>query len=186
MPSLGGTVLVTAFSAKVDEHAQWFDTALPGRLSDVFGLKTNEFCEADSSLTFDLDAASVDSGLRYYEVLEPSTAKVLARFANTPEHSPALTINRFGQGNALYLATESKASVMGPVLNSIYKIAGLQPGPRTPEGVYARIVDGRTLYVNTTQREQRIPIDGRRRGMIGDRVYDGAVILGPQDADLVP
>jgi beta-galactosidase len=47
-------------------------------------------------------------------------------------------------------------------------------------------VDGRTLYVNTTQREQRIPIDGRRRGMISDRVYDGAVILGPQDADLVP
>ncbi len=184
--SLGGTVLMTAFSAKVDEHAQWFDTPLPGRLSDVFGLKTNEFYEADSSLTFDLDGASIDSGLRYYEVLEPSTAKVLARFANTPEHSPALTLNRFGQGNALYLATESKASVMGPVLNSIYKIAGLQPGPRTPEGVYARIVDGRTLYVNTTQREQRIPIDGRRRGMISDRVYDGAVILGPQDADLVP
>jgi beta-galactosidase len=184
--SLGGTVLMTAFSAKVDEHAQWFDTPLPGRLSDVFGLKTNEFYEADSSLAFDLDGASIDSGLRFYEVLEPSTAKVLARFANTPEHSPALTINRFGQGNALYLATESKASVMGPVLNSIYKIAGLQPGPRTPEGVYARVVDGRTLYVNTTQREQRIPIDGRRRGMIGDRVYDGAVILGPQDADLVP
>ena len=39
----GGTVLMTAFSAKVDEHGQWFETPLPGRLSDVFGLKTNEF-----------------------------------------------------------------------------------------------------------------------------------------------
>ena len=184
--SLGGTVLMTAFSAKIDEHAQWFGTPLPGRLSEVFGLKTNEFYETDSTLTFELYGAFIDSGLRFYEVLEPSTAKVLARFTNTPEHSPALTINRFGQGNALYLATESKAPVMGPVLNSIYKIAGLQPGPRTPEGVYARIVDGRTLFVNTTQREQRIPIDGRRRGMISNRVYDGTVILGPQDADLIP
>ena len=184
--SLGGTVLMTAFSAKVDEHAQWFDTPLPGRLSDVFGLKTNEFYELDSALTFELDGASIDSGLRFYEVLEPSTAKILARFTNTPEHSPALTINKFGKGNALYLATESKASVMGPVLNSISKIAGLQPGPRTPEGVYARVVDGRTLYVNTTQREQKIPIEGRRRGMISDRVYDGAVILSPQDTDLIP
>ena len=35
----GGTVLMTAFSAKVDEHGQWFNTSLPGRLSDVFGCK---------------------------------------------------------------------------------------------------------------------------------------------------
>src|ERR1035441_9520469 len=53
-------------------------------------------------------------------------------------------------------------------------------------GVYARVVDGRTLYVNTTQREQRIPIDGRHKGIISGREYDGTLILGPQDADLIP
>ena len=47
-------------------------------------------------------------------------------------------------------------------------------------------MDGRTLYVNTTGREQRIPIEGRRKGIISDRVYEGTVILGPQDADLIP
>jgi len=182
----GGTVLMTALSAKVDERAQWFETPLPGRLSDVFGLKTNEFDRVDASLSFELNGASVDSGLRWYEVLEPSTAAVLARFTNTPDHSPAVTINRFGKGNAIYLATESKAAAIGPLLSSIYKMVGLQPGPRTPDGVYARVVDGRTLYVNTTEREQRIPIEGRRKGMISGRFYEGAVILGPQDADLVP
>jgi beta-galactosidase GanA len=45
----GGTVLMTALSAKVDEHAQWFETPLPGRLNDVFGLKTNEFYEVESA-----------------------------------------------------------------------------------------------------------------------------------------
>jgi beta-galactosidase len=184
--SSGGTVLMTAWSAKVDEHAQWFETPLPGRLSDVFGLKTNEFYEVDSPLTFELDGASIDSGVRWYELLEPSTARVLSRFTNTTGHSPAVTINKFGKGNAIYLATESKASAIGPVLNSIYKMVGLQPGPRSPYGVYARVVDGRTLYVNTTQREQRIPIDGRRKGMISGREYDGTLILGPQDADLIP
>jgi beta-galactosidase len=182
----GGTVLMTALSAKVDERAQWFETPLPGRLSDVFGLKTNEFYRVDSALTFELNGASIASGVRWYEVLEPTTAAVLARFTNTPEHSPAVTINKYGKGSAIYLATESKAAAIGPVLNSIYGMVGLEPGPKTPEGVYARVVDGRTLYVNTTGREQRIPIEGRRRGMISDRVYDGAVILGPQDADLIP
>ena len=39
----GGTVIMTALSAKVDENNQWFDTPLPGRLSDVFGIRTSEF-----------------------------------------------------------------------------------------------------------------------------------------------
>jgi beta-galactosidase len=51
--------------------------------------------------------------------------------------------------------------------------------------VYARVVDGRTLYVNTTQEEKRIPIAGTRKEMITNREYEGAVILGPQQADLI-
>ena len=182
----GGTVLMTAFSAKVDEHGQWFETPLPGRLSEVFGLKTNAFYQVESSLKFELDGGPVDAGAHHYEVLEPSTATVLSRFTNTADHSPAVTINHFGKGNAIYLATESKASAIGPVLNYCYKLAGVHPGPRTPDGVYARIIDGRTLYVNTTPQEKKIPIAGERKGIISNRVYQGAVILGPQEADLIP
>src|ERR1019366_3018179 len=110
----------------------------------------------------ELDGHNVDSGARHYEVLEPSTATILSRFTNTEDHAPAVTINKFGRGNAIYLATESKASAIGPVLNHCYDLAGVHPGPRTPEGVYARIIDGRTLYVNTTRQEKRIPITGEK------------------------
>jgi beta-galactosidase len=136
-------------------------------------------------LKFELDGELVDTGAHFYEVLEPSTATVLSPFTNTAEHSPAVTINNFGKGRAIYLATESEASSIGPLLNHLYLVAGIQPGPQTPEGVCARVVDGRTLYVNTTQQEQRIPITGKRRGIISNRNYDGAVILGPQEADLI-
>ena len=150
------------------------------------GLKTNAFYDVESPLQFELDGASVDTGAHRYEVLEPSTATVLSRFTNTADRSPAVTINRFGKGNAIYLATESKASSIGPVLNHVYKLAGIQPGPETPDGVYARVVDGRTLYVNTTGQEKRIPIAGARKGIISNREYEGAVILGPLEADLIP
>jgi len=183
--SNGGTVLMTAYSAKENEHAQWFDTPLPGRLSDVFGLKTTAFYD-QSSLDFDLDGKSIETSAHRYEVLEASTAKVVARFTNTPDHSPALTINQFGKGNAIYLATESNVPAMGPVLDYVYKLAGVQRGPRTPDGVYARVVEGRTLYVNTTDGEKKIPITGSKRGVLSDRVYEGAVVLGPQQADLIP
>jgi beta-galactosidase len=181
----GGTVLMTAFSAKVDEHGQWFDTPLPGRLSDVFGLKTNAFYQVESPLKFDLDGESVDSGVHFYEVLEPSTATVLSRFTNTADHSPAVTVNDFGKGRAIYLATESKATSIGPLLSHIYQAVGIQPGPQTPEGVYARVVDGRTLYVNTTGLEQKILIAGKRKGILSNRNYDGTVALGPQEVDLI-
>jgi beta-galactosidase len=180
----GGEVLMTAYSAKEDEHAQWFDTPLPGRLNDVLGLKTNAFYDA-ASLHFDLAGKTVETDVHRYEVLEPSTATVLARFTNTSDHSPAITINKFGRGNALYLATESNPSAMTPVLDYLYKLTGIRLGPKTPQGVYARIVDGWTLYVNTTNQEKRLPIVGSKNGIITHRVFDGTVILQPQEADLV-
>jgi len=181
----GGTVLMTAFSAKVDEHGQWFSTPLPGLLSDVFGLKTNAFYQSDQPLIFQLAGTSVTTSLHFYEVLEPSTASVLARFTSTQDRTPAVTINSFGKGHAIYLATESNASAIKSVLESAYNLVGVQPGPRTPEGVFARTVEGRTLYVNTTQTEQRIPMAGTRKGLITNRAYDGTLVLGPQEADLV-
>jgi len=182
----GGTVLMTALSAKVDEHGQWFNTPLPGRLSDVFGLKTNAFYDVLAPLTFALEGVPVDTGVHRYEVLEPSTATVLARFTNTADHSAAVTMNRYGKGNAVYLATESKPAAIGPLLNHLCKAAGVQPGPQSPEGVYARVVDGRTLYVNTTGEEKRISITGNKKGVISHRDYEGTVVLGPQEADLIP
>jgi beta-galactosidase len=183
--SNGGTVLMTAYSAKVDEHGLWFDTPLPGRLSDVFGLKTNAFYQASSPLQFELKGHSIDSGVHFYEVLEPTTTSVLAQFSNTVDRTPAITVNNFGKGHAIYLATESKASVMGPVLSHFYRSAGVQPGPQTPDGVYARVVDGRTLYVNTTEEEKKVPISGTRKGLVTHRTYQRTISLGPQQVDLI-
>jgi beta-galactosidase len=184
--SNGGTVLMTAFSAKVDQHGMWFSTPLPGSLNDVFGLHTNAFYKPETPLQFELDGKPVETNLQFYEVLEPSTATVLARFTSTSDHTPAVTINNFGKGHAIYLATESNAAAIAPVLQYAYKLARVQPGPQTPKGVYARIVEGRTLYVNTTEHEQRIPITGTRKGLITNRVYQGTLVLAPQEADMIP
>lgn len=180
----GGTVLMTAFSAKEDQHGQWFDISLPGGLSDVFGLKTNAFYDSPG-LRFDFGGRQTETNAHRYEVLEPSTATVLARFSNTPDRSPALTTNRFGRGNAIYLATESIASSIAPILGYLFRVAGIQPGPVTPVGVYARVVNGRTLYVNTTGEPRSIRIEGTNRGIVSNRVYEHAIDLGPLDADVI-
>ena len=185
--SEGGTVLMTGYSAKENEHAQWFDTTLPGRLSDVFGLRTAAFYRNDSGVNFMIDGKAGSTKASYYEILEPSTAEVLGTITNhyLPESAPFLTMNKFGKGRALYLATESSAEAVGPVLDVVKRAAGIEDGPTTPEGVYAREVDGRTLYINTNYVEARVPITGTKRGLLSNRTYQGELTLPQRGADLV-
>jgi beta-galactosidase len=182
----GGTVLMTAFSAKVDEHGQWFNTPLPGRLSDVFGVRTAQFYEPKDLPEFEFEGKTVQASLRYYEVVEPGTARTLARFSNLPGQPAAITMNEFGRGKAIYLAAPPQPSLIGPILRSLYGPLGIAPGPLTPQGVYARVVEGRTLYVNTTKQEQRISINGTTTGILSNRTYHNNVVLGAMEADLIP
>jgi beta-galactosidase len=183
--SAGGTVLMTAFSAKVDEYGQWFDTPLPGRLSDVFGLRTSQFYEPDNLPEFEVEGKAAKASIRFYEVLEPGTATTLTSFSNIPGHPPAVTMNKYGKGQAIYLAAPAQPSLISPIVQSLYGPLGIKPGPKTPEGVYARVVDGRTFYVNTTEEEKNVAVGKGVHGVLSHKSYEGVMKLGPYQADLV-
>jgi beta-galactosidase len=180
----GGTAIMTAQSAKVDDHNQWFDTPLPGGLADVFGLRTNAFYNAGSlQTTFAGEAVTLDNG--FYEVLEPSTAEVLARFANVEGQPPAITVNRFGRGRAVYVAATAQPPLMRPLYRQLCASLGIEPGPSTPPGVFARVVDGRVLYVNTTGDAREVPIDGAMKGVLSGQRWVGTLRLPPLGVELL-
>jgi len=181
----GGTVLMTGYSAKADEHAQWFDTPLPGRLADVFGLHTNAFYRSDKPLTVMIAGKQAKGTDNYYEILDLDSAKPFARFLNTPEKSVAVAVNHFGKGQAIYLATAAQPSIVGPLVRSLYAKLGIARGPMTPPGVYARNVQGRTLYVNTTTEPKTLHIAGSKLGVLSGRRYVGKILLGPYGVELV-
>lgn len=173
----GGTVIMTGYSAKVDETGKWFETPLPGRLADVFGLRTDPFYRSKQPITLRFEGKELTGSAGYYEVLEPGTASVLASFGNTPQKSPAITLNHFGKGEAIYLATASQAAFLGPLVRSLYAKLAIERGPVTPDGVIARVVDGRTVYVNTTDTPATVSFDGRKRDVLTDRAHDGTLDL---------
>jgi len=173
----GGTVIMTGYSAKVDETGKWFNTPLPGGLTDVFGLRTNEFYRSDQPLKFSFESQTLTGSDPYYEVLEPSTAKPLATFANTPQKSPAITVNKFGRGRAIYLATAAQPEFIGPLVRSLYQPLGIKPGPVTPDGVSARTVEGRTLYVNTKNAPVTVTFVGTKTGVLTRKSYTGRIDL---------
>ena len=180
----GGTVIMTAYSAKVDEHNQWYGTPLPGGLTDVFGLRTNEFYKADTLIT-QLGEENIQGSNGNYEVLEPSTAQTLARFSNVDGQPPSITLNRYGKGRAIYVATPAQPQLMRPLYRQLYASLGITPGPRTPDGVYAREVDGRILFVNTTNEARDVPIDAGMTGLLSKQRWSGTMHMPPFGVDLL-
>jgi beta-galactosidase len=181
----GGTVIMTGYSAKVDETGKWFDTPLPGRLTDVFGLRTNEFYRAEQPLQVTFNGQTLTGSDPYYEVLEPSTATALATFANTPQKSPAITVNKFGKGRAIYLATAAQPEFIGPLVRSLYPALRIKPGPVTPDGVSARTIEGRTLYVNTKNSPVAVSFNGTKTGVLSHKTYDGKIDLPAYGVELL-
>jgi len=181
----GGTVIMTGYSAKVDETGQWFNTPLPGRLSDVFGLRTNEFYRHWEPLEVEYGGEKLKGSDPYYEILELGTAKPLAMFTNTPEKSVAISVNKFGKGRAIYVAAASQAGLLGPLVRSLYADLGIVRGPATPDGVVARVVEGRTLYVNTDNAPKSVAIEGAKTGVLTRKRYQGTLDLPPLGVELL-
>ena len=181
----GGTVVMTAMSDKVDQTDQWYNTPLPGNLSDVFGLKTNAFYDNGAPLTGTIDGTAFKTTNNFYEVLEPSTAKVLSRLSNVDGSPPAITVNAFGKGKAIYVATVAQAAVLQPLYRRLYQDLGIKRGPMTPDGVYARVVDGRTLYVNTNRAPVDIDIAGQKTGLLSGKSWSGKLTLEANGVDLL-
>ena len=96
-----------------------------------------------------------------------------------------MTINRYGKGQAIYLATASQSSMVGPLVRSLYAKLGIARGPQTPAGVYARAVDGRTLYVNSTTTPKLIKIKGTKKGVLSGKRSTGTLRLEGYGVELL-
>ena len=94
-------------------------------------------------------------------------------------------MNRYGEGRAIYVATVPHRPVMQASYRSLHGQLGIACGPVTPEGVYAREVQGRTLYVNATTRPQEIQLDGKGAGVLGGKTWSGTLQLEPLGAELL-
>ena len=194
----GGTVVMTGYSAVLDEHGQAFTTTHPGKLSDVFGIRVGGF-EVSELMNERSKIGTSGQQLRVayrtrelaceaprFDVIEAQGAEVLGRMVGLDRDYPLVTRQRYGRGTALYLGLPARPVLLEAVLGDLVGELGIKLGPAVPAGVMARQIDARHfLYLNLDGVAKRIEVPGPSRSILHEQAYQDGFVLEPFEADFV-
>jgi len=141
----GGTFVTTYLSGLVNESDLVYEGGYPGPLRRLLGIWVEETDATPPGVSPNhilLDAASFRGARReytcdrFFDLVHPEGAEVLARYRDSwYAKRPALTRNRFGAGEAFYLATDPEDAFLEVLYHAIARNCGLEPLCRTAENV---------------------------------------------------
>jgi beta-galactosidase len=159
----GGTLVATYFSGIVNENDHIRLGGYPGALSEVLGIRIEEFFPLLASESIAL--SEFGSGAKWSERGSVSTASVLAEYAAGPvEGSPAITRNTFGKGNAYYVGTSLSPDGASKLLAQLAAEAAVGPHVAAPQDVEVVLrSNGETSWafvINHTAEDVALPLDG--------------------------
>lgn len=182
----GGTAIMTANSAIMDETAKVFGCPKPGLLSDVFGVRNAGFFCADMAAPngYSREDLSLANGLALdvdlYEELELRGADRFIQFAG--KDVCAVSVNQYGAGKAYYVACESNAALLNWLINEL----GFCSRLKTPVGVIAReIAPDQHFYVNMMSSAVEVTLAANGKGVLTETVYCDKMVLPAYKAELV-
>ncbi len=194
----GGTVIMTAHSAVVDETGKVFSSTLPGRLSDVFGIRVASFEETEvmneisrksykgKKLGFTYKGREIDTESVRFDVIESKGAKVLGSITSLDKDYPVITSHTYGKGRAIYIGLPARGEIINPIIDELITELSLRKGPEVPGGVMARNIDKKhVLYLNTTGEPQTIEIKGKAKSILQDKEYTGRLTIAPYEPEFI-
>jgi beta-galactosidase len=159
----GGTLVATYFSGIVNENDHIRLGGYPGALSEVLGIRIEEFFPLLQSDTIAL--SEFGAGSKWSERGTVGTARVLAEYASGPvQGSPAVTQNAFGKGNAYYVGTSLTTEGASALLAQVAAEASIAPFVPVPQDVEVVLRSNTStswaFVINHTSEDVALSIDG--------------------------
>ena len=160
----GGVLCLTAASGVVDEFNVSFNTPRPGPLREMAGIEVSDLSPLEKPFQLSSQAVpgldGAQAGVMADEI-HPTGAEVLAQYdSGWRKGLPALTRNRWGKGQVIYLGTVLEGAPLAAFVDYLCGLAGVQPGLAVPDGVraYERRGNGTRLLflINETETPQRV------------------------------
>ena len=138
----GGTLVATCNTGLVDEHQIAPDTGYPHDLTDLFGMEVVEFDPLppgeENHLTFKgaFPTTHLHAARLWCDIIEPKDCQVLATYAKDfYAGSPAMTMNTFGLGKAIYIGTMSHPHFYTDLVVWLRQMCNLHPLLKVPDTV---------------------------------------------------
>lgn len=189
----GGILVVTPRTGVKDEANAVVNLPLPGLLAEVCGVEVEEYDsltpEMSNTLDFTLPAlfayAPVNIGV-WCDVLKPTTAAVVAQYSRDYYAGrPAITLNQFGNGQAVYVGTFGGDNLYELLARWVLDLADVTPLLNVPAGVEVteRWQGAQRLLfmLNHTDRPQIILCPEAYHNLLDQRVLEGEVSLAPYE-----
>ena len=151
----GGTLVSTFNTGLVNEYNIAPDTGYPNDMTDLFGLEVLEFDPIppgeENSLTFKGTFATshLHPARLWCDIIEPKGCQILATFAKDfYAGRPAMTMNAFGLGKAIYVGTMSHQHFYNDLIVWLRQLCSLHPLLKVPENIEVsmREKDGTRVY----------------------------------------
>jgi len=138
----GGTLVGTFNTGLVDECQLAPDTGYPHDLTDLFGLEVLEFDALppgeENHLTFKgaFPTSHLHPAKLWCDLIEPKECQVLATYAKDfYAGKPAMTMNTFGLGKAIYIGTMSHQHFYFDLVAWLRQICSLHPLLKVPDTI---------------------------------------------------
>jgi beta-galactosidase len=151
----GGTLVGTFNTGLVDEHHIAPDNGYPHNLTDLFGLEVTEFDQLpqgeENHLTFKgaFPTSHLHPARLWCDFIEPQGCQVLATYAKDfYAGKPAITMNTFGLGKAIYVGTMSHQHFYFDLVAWLRQICNLHPLLKVPDTVEVsmRVKEGTKVF----------------------------------------
>lgn len=163
----GGTVLLTCRSGVKDGNNNCVMEPLPGDYADMVGAHAVEY----DSLASDTAQVSMDgetwAATRWAEMLTLDTAEAVGVYADQYyAGSPAVTVNRWGDGRVYYVGTLLPEAARGRLARRMLTETGAPFLPNLPKGVEVSVRAGGekrfTFIFNNNPIPVEMELDGRK------------------------
>jgi beta-galactosidase len=190
----GGTFVTTYFSGVVDD-TNLAHEGYPGPLSDVLGIWVEEIDALYPGQTNHIVMA--DGGARYEcgklcEIVHAEGAEVLATYGRDfYAGAPVLTRNRFGRGQALYIASDPEDSFLDELYGQLAAEQSIAAPLAAPAGVEVAVretAESRIVcLLNHGEAPQRVelPAEQRYDDLLRGEAVAGVIELAARDVRIL-
>jgi len=151
----GGTLVATFNTGLVNENGIAPDTGYPRDLTELFGMEVLEFDPLppgeENHLTFKgaFPTSHLHPARLWCDIIEPKECQVLATYAKDfYAGKPAMTMNTYGLGKALYIGTQSHEHFYYDLVGWLRQMCNLHPLLKVPDTVQVsmREKDGMKVF----------------------------------------